>query len=85
MSIIVWVLTGVIAGWLTTTLLQDAQGLASYSALGVLGALAGGVAASVVWHTNPLQLTASIAVAALGAVLLIGGAHVLFSGVQAEG
>ncbi len=85
MSIIAWVLTGVAAGWLATTLLQDAQGLASYIALGVLGALVGGVGATVVLHANPVQLTGSVAVAALGAALLIGGAHFLFSGVNAEG
>jgi len=85
MSIIAWIVLGLVAGWLAGTLMKGSgYGIVGDIVLGILGAIVGG------WLTGLLlgrdMMTGfnieSLIVAVLGAVVLIGISR-LFSGRRA--
>ncbi len=86
MSIIAWIVLGLVAGWLAGTLMKGSgYGIVGDIVLGILGAIVGG------WLTGLLlgrdMMTGfnieSLIVAVLGAVVLIGISR-LFSGRRAS-
>jgi uncharacterized membrane protein YeaQ/YmgE (transglycosylase-associated protein family) len=74
MSIIAWLVVGVIAGWLANMVMRNgAGGLVGDLVLGVLGALAGGYIMGLITgidYTTGINIP-TILVAAAGAIVLI--------------
>lgn len=74
MGIIVWILLGLVAGWLASVIMKtnSQQGMLGDIILGVLGALIGGALMNLLGGNGVTGLNLySIAVAVIGAVLLI--------------
>lgn len=80
MLILIWIGVGLITGWYSGMLIGNGYGLISYALLGVVGGLTGGYLASTLFSVpdavNALNLF-SIAVAFLGAVMVIGITRVI--------
>jgi uncharacterized membrane protein YeaQ/YmgE (transglycosylase-associated protein family) len=72
MSIIGWILVGLIAGWLAGMIMGGRRGLLGNVVLGVVGALVGGFLGSALfgWDMTGFNLS-SILLATLGAVVFI--------------
>lgn len=71
-SIIAWVLIGMVAGWLASTLFQTPRsGLVPDITLGVLGAIVGGVIFTIL-GIDVDSILGSIAMATAGAMVLLG-------------
>jgi uncharacterized membrane protein YeaQ/YmgE (transglycosylase-associated protein family) len=72
MSIIAWILLGLIAGWLAGMIMGGRRGLLANLVLGVLGALIGGWVGSLIfgWDVTGFNI-GSILLATLGAIILI--------------
>ncbi len=74
MSILTWLVVGLIAGWLAGMVMKGGgYGVVGDIIVGILGALLGGFLASVIFGSNMLSgiNLVSILVAFLGAVVLI--------------
>lgn len=78
MHVLTWILTGLLAGWLAR-LAQGGRGagLLTDLALGGLGAVLGGWVVHLLGFTEPTAGLAHVAVAVLGALLLLAGARLL--------
>lgn len=75
MSIIAWVLLGLAAGWIASVVMKtnDQQGFLGDILLGVLGAIVGGFAFSLLGGGSVTGLNlSSLVIATIGAVALIG-------------
>ena len=73
MSILAWILVGIIAGWLAEKITGSNHGLLTNLIVGILGAFIGGFLMSSIFHyryTEGFNLP-SILVATLGAVVLL--------------
>lgn len=72
MSILTWVVLGLIAGWLASLIMGNREGILTDVVLGVVGAVIGGFVMSLFGNdgVNGFNIY-SIAVATLGAVVLI--------------
>lgn len=74
MNIILWVLLGLVAGWLASVIMKtnSSQGMLGDIILGVLGALAGGFVMNLLGTTGVTGFNLySLFVATIGAVALI--------------
>jgi uncharacterized membrane protein YeaQ/YmgE (transglycosylase-associated protein family) len=73
MSIIAWIVLGLVAGWIAGMVMGGRRGLLGNMILGILGAILGGFLGSAIfgWDVTGFNL-GSIALATLGAILLIG-------------
>jgi uncharacterized membrane protein YeaQ/YmgE (transglycosylase-associated protein family) len=73
MSLILWIIVGLVAGWLAGMIMKGSgYGLIGDLILGLVGALVGGWLVSLVLPAaEPTGLLGSIIVATLGAVILI--------------
>lgn len=72
MSIITWIVLGLIAGWLASLIMGSREGILTDIVLGVVGAVIGGFIMSLFGNDNVNGFNIySIAVATLGAVVLI--------------
>jgi uncharacterized membrane protein YeaQ/YmgE (transglycosylase-associated protein family) len=83
MSIIAWIVLGLIAGWLAGTLMRGGgYGLIGDIVLGVLGAIVGGWLTGVLLGRDLMTgfNVESLIVAVLGAVVLIGISRLLTGG-----
>jgi uncharacterized membrane protein YeaQ/YmgE (transglycosylase-associated protein family) len=72
MSIIAWLVVGLIAGWLAGMLTGGGRGLLGNLVLGIIGGLLGGVIGSALfgWDMTGINF-GSIALATLGAIVLV--------------
>jgi uncharacterized membrane protein YeaQ/YmgE (transglycosylase-associated protein family) len=72
MSIIVWIVLGLVAGWLAGLIMGGGRGFLGNIVLGILGAFIGGFVGSLVfgWDVTGFNL-GSILLATLGAIILI--------------
>jgi uncharacterized membrane protein YeaQ/YmgE (transglycosylase-associated protein family) len=71
-ALIVWVVIGLIAGWLASTVMGDGYGLIGDIVIGVVGAFLGGLLFRKLGiHTHLGGLPSTILVAFVGAVLLL--------------
>ncbi len=72
MSIIAWIVLGLVAGWLAGMVMGGRRGLLGNLVLGVLGALIGGWVGSLVfgWDITGFNI-GSVLLATLGAIILI--------------
>lgn len=70
-GIIAWILVGVIAGWLAEQITGQSQGLLANLIFGLMGAFVGGFLFSLLGVRGTAGFIGSIAVATIGAVILI--------------
>jgi uncharacterized membrane protein YeaQ/YmgE (transglycosylase-associated protein family) len=83
-SIIGWILLGLIAGWLAGLIMRGGYGILGSIILGIVGALVGGFLSSALLgiDVTGFNLT-SIVIATLGAVIVIAIARALSPGRRA--
>lgn len=71
-SVIAWIVVGFIAGWLAATLARGGGfGCLGNTAIGLAGAIIGGVLFSALGVTGTAGFLGSIAIASIGAALLL--------------
>ncbi len=73
MSLLAWIVVGLIAGWLASMVMHSRGGIVYDLILGIVGAVVGGFLASAVFggdYTTGINIT-TIVVAFLGAVIAI--------------
>ena len=72
MSIIAWILVGIIAGWLAGMVMGGRRGFLGTMILGILGAIVGGFVGSLLfgWDVTGFNI-GSILLATLGAIILV--------------
>ena len=81
MSILLWIISGIVAGWLAGMLIRGAGfGVLGDLAVGLIGGLIGGFIAGLV-GIQPTSLVAEILVVALGGVILVWLLHLIHPGV----
>ena len=82
MSIIAWIVVGLVAGWIAERIMGRNQGLLTNLVVGVIGAMVGGFIFSSIlgFQYNQGLNLASIVVATVGAVVLLA----IFGGLQAR-
>ena len=80
MTLMLWILLGITAGWLASILLgtKATQGLVTDISLGVIGAIVGGLILNLIGQSGISGFNLySISIATLGAVVLIWFGRVL--------
>lgn len=70
-GIIIWLVIGVVAGWLASQIMRSKRGLISYALLGIVGAIVGGFLFSVLDLGGATNLLGQIVIATVGAVLIL--------------
>ncbi len=84
MGIIIWLLIGLVAGWLASQVMHSPHGILMDLILGIVGSLVGGFLASAIFGWKPQSITGSLIVAFVGAVLLIALHRAIFGGRRAH-
>lgn len=80
MSILIWIISGIIAGWLAGVIVRGAGfGLLWDLVIGVIGGLIGGFLAGLV-GLQPASWLGQIIVSALGGVVFVGFLHLIHPG-----
>ena len=80
MSILVWIITGIIAGWLAGMLIRGRGfGVIGDLVVGRLGGLLGGYLAGL-FSLSPTNWLGSVLVAAIGGVILVWILHLIHPG-----
>jgi uncharacterized membrane protein YeaQ/YmgE (transglycosylase-associated protein family) len=80
-SIIGWIILGLVAGWLASVVMRGGYGLLGNIILGVVGALVGGFLSSVLLGVDVTGFNLpSILIATLGAIIVIAIARALSPG-----
>ncbi len=72
MGILLWLVIGLVAGWLASMVMHSPHGILMDLVLGLVGSLIGGFLASALFNWSPNSITGSLVVAFLGAIILIG-------------
>ena len=81
MSVLIWILSGVIAGWLAGMLVRGAgYGLLGDLIVGLVGGLIGGLLAGT-FGIQPTNWIGSVLIAALGGVVFVWILHLIHPGV----
>lgn len=80
MGIILWLIIGLVAGWLASMVMHSPHGILLDLVLGLVGSLVGGFLSSALLGWKPQSITGSLIVAFVGALVLIGLHRMLFSG-----
>lgn len=71
-QVLVWLVVGLVAGWLASSVVGGGLGTIGDIVLGIVGAFLGGlVFRSLGWHAPFTGIAGTIAVAFIGAVLLL--------------
>ena len=70
-GIIAWVLIGLAAGWLASTIMKRKSSLLKNLLLGIVGSIVGGVLFSLLGLEGGDNLLGSILVATVGAILIL--------------
>jgi len=78
MGIILWLVIGLVAGWLASLVMHSPHGILLDLVLGLVGSLIGGFLASALFNWSPSSITGSLVVAFVGAVILIGIHRLIF-------
>ncbi len=84
MGIIIWLLIGLVAGWLASQVMHSPHGILMDLILGIVGSLVGGFLSSVIFGWKPQSITGSLIVAFVGAVILIAIHRAIFGGRRAH-
>lgn len=81
MSILAWIVLGLIAGWLASLIVGGNHGILGDILLGIVGALVGGFLSSVLLGIDVTGFNLpSLLIAVVGAILVIGIARALAPG-----
>lgn len=80
MGIILWLIIGLVAGWLASVVMKSPHGVLLDLVLGLVGSLVGGFLASALFGWKPQSITGSLIVAFVGAVILLAIHRAIFSG-----
>jgi uncharacterized membrane protein YeaQ/YmgE (transglycosylase-associated protein family) len=71
-GIVLWLVVGVIAGWLASQIMRSKRdGLLGYALLGIVGAIVGGFLFSLLNFGGATNLIGQIVVATVGAVIIL--------------
>ena len=70
-EIVIWLVIGVVAGWLASKIMGSKRGLISYALLGIVGAIVGGFLFSVLDIGGASNILGQIVIATVGAVLVL--------------
>jgi uncharacterized membrane protein YeaQ/YmgE (transglycosylase-associated protein family) len=70
-EIVIWLVVGVIAGWLASQIMRSKRGLISYALLGIVGAIVGGFLFSALDLGGATNLLGQVVIATVGAVLIL--------------
>ena len=70
-GVILWIVVGIVAGWLASAIMRSKRGVLGYALLGIVGSIVGGVLFSFLGLGGATNLLGSIAVATVGAVLIL--------------
>ena len=70
-EIVLWLVVGVIAGWLASQIMKSKRGLVSYALLGIVGAIVGGFLFSKLDIGGASNLLGQIVVATVGAIIIL--------------
>jgi uncharacterized membrane protein YeaQ/YmgE (transglycosylase-associated protein family) len=70
-GLIAWILIGLVAGWLASTIMKRKSGLLKNLLLGLVGALVGGVLFSLLGLSGSENVLGSIFIATVGAVIVL--------------
>jgi len=70
-GIVLWLVVGVIAGWLASQIMKSKRGLISYALLGIVGAIVGGFLFSLLDIGGASNLLGQIVVATVGAIIIL--------------
>ena len=79
MSIIAWLVVGLLAGWIASMVMRSGYGLIGDLVLGVIGAIVGGFLAGMLFggdYTTGINLT-TILTAVVGAIIVIAIARLV--------
>lgn len=79
MGLILWLIIGLVAGWLASLVMHSKHGVLVDLVIGLVGALIGGFLADVIFGWKPGSITGSLIVAFVGAVILIAIDRAIFS------
>ena len=81
MSILAWIVVGLIAGWLAERITGRNHGLLTNLIVGIVGAFIGGMLFHAAgWHVPFAGLAGTIFVAFIGALILLAVLHVIHYG-----
>jgi uncharacterized membrane protein YeaQ/YmgE (transglycosylase-associated protein family) len=70
-GVIAWILIGLVAGWLASTIMKRRGGLLMNALLGLVGSIIGGVLFSLLGLEGGDNILGSILVATVGAILIL--------------
>ncbi len=70
-EIVIWLVVGVVAGWLASQIMRSKRGLISYALLGIVGAIVSGFVFSVLDLSIASNVLGQIVIATVGAVLIL--------------
>lgn len=71
-GIIIWLVVGVVAGWLASSIMKSKRGgIVGYALLGIVGAIVGGFLFSLLDLGGATNLLGQIVVATVGAVIIL--------------
>lgn len=70
-NIVIWLLVGVVAGWLASQIMRSKRGLVSYVLLGIIGAIVGGFLFSILDLGGATNILGQIVIATIGAILVL--------------
>ncbi len=70
-EIVIWLVVGVVAGWLASQIMRSKRGLISYALLGIVGAIVSGFVFSVLDLGIASNVLGQIVIATVGAVLIL--------------
>lgn len=80
MNLLVWIISGIIAGWLAGMMIRGSGfGLLGDFIVGLIGGLVGGFLAGVL-GVQPTSWLAQILIAALGGVVFVWVLHLIYPG-----
>jgi uncharacterized membrane protein YeaQ/YmgE (transglycosylase-associated protein family) len=69
--IVGWILVGLVAGWLASSIMGTKRGLLGNLALGLIGAVVGGLLFALLGLGGATTILGSIVIATVGAVLVL--------------
>jgi uncharacterized membrane protein YeaQ/YmgE (transglycosylase-associated protein family) len=78
-GIVLWIIIGLVAGWLASLVMRSPHGIFMDLLLGVIGGLVGGFLASAIFHWKATSIAGHLVVAFLGSVLLIAVHRLIFA------
>ena len=79
-GIVAWIVVGLVAGWLASKLVGGGYGLVGDLVLGLVGAFIGGIVFTALGFGGSVSLIGSIAIATVGAIILIAIARLFLRG-----